>query len=235
MTSITFGASKIPGLLFGSSFSSTAQFGLIAIQEWWGINEEIKGHAQAFSDHLKVPVLVPDLYRGKVALEVAEANHLMSELDWGRAVGDITAAADHLKTLGAKKVGVFGFCMGGALSLLATKVPTISASVPFYGIPPNFDCAGIKVPVQGHFGELDGHKGFSDQDAVEELTGKLERAWVPHEIYSYPGVGHAFMNKQEGWYADQAKKMSLPEYNPEAAKLAFERATTFFQTHLTQH
>ena len=63
------------------------------------------------------------------------------------------------------KVGVTGFCMGGALSIAsAVLIPEVDAAVSFYGTPsPDLaDVSKVKVPVQAHFGELDNIQGFSD-------------------------------------------------------------------------
>jgi carboxymethylenebutenolidase len=91
--------------------------GIVVIQEWWGLNDQIKGVA----DKLLASgyrALVPDLYRGKVALAANEAEHLMTGLDFGDAAGqDVRGAVQHLKASGSPKVGVTGFCMGGALTL----------------------------------------------------------------------------------------------------------------------
>ena len=46
-----------------------------------------------------------------------EAGHYFNDLDWPGAVQDIQAAANYLHKNGVEKVGVVGFCMGGALSL----------------------------------------------------------------------------------------------------------------------
>ncbi|XP_019055975.1 PREDICTED: uncharacterized protein LOC109115881 [Nelumbo nucifera] len=61
--------------------------------------------------------LIPDLYHGKVGLDVAEAQHLMDVLDWQGVVKDIRASVSWLKANGSQKVGVTGFCMGGVLSI----------------------------------------------------------------------------------------------------------------------
>ena len=58
----------------------------------------------------------------------------------------------------ANKVGVMGFCMGGALTIgAAVHVPEVAAGVCFYGIPPAAfaNPADIKIPFQGHFANLD--------------------------------------------------------------------------------
>jgi carboxymethylenebutenolidase len=78
----------------------------------------------------------------------------MTNLDFKAAVEDVAAAADFLRAEGAEKVGVTGFCMGGALSLAtaALKPSSVNAAAPFYGIPSPAlaDPATVKCPVQGH-------------------------------------------------------------------------------------
>ena len=65
---------------------------------------------------------MPDLYRGKVTLEAAEAEHLMGDLDFRDAASqDIRGAVRHLKSK-ARQTGVIGFCMGGVLSILAKNL-----------------------------------------------------------------------------------------------------------------
>ena len=109
---------------------------VVVIQEWWGLNAQIRGVAERLAQAGYL-ALVPDLYRGRMTLEEAEAHHLMTGLDFGDAASqDIRGAVQHLKTRAAK-VGVSGFCMGGALALLAlTQAPEIDAAVVWYGCPP---------------------------------------------------------------------------------------------------
>src|SRR5687767_10580400 len=79
--------------------------GLVVIQEWWGLNEQIKKTADRFVN-AGFRTIVPDLYRGRLARDGGEAQHLMSELDWKAAVQDVHGAVFHLKEGGNKKVGV---------------------------------------------------------------------------------------------------------------------------------
>ena len=96
--------------------------GLVVIQEWWGLNDQIKGVAERLAG-AGYRALVPDLYRGKLALEANEAEHLMNDLDFADAAGqDIRGAVQYLKTSGSSKVGVTGFCMGGALTVLSLSL-----------------------------------------------------------------------------------------------------------------
>lgn len=59
---------------------------LVVIQEWWGLNDQIKGAAQRFAKN-GYRALVPDLYRGKVGLDAKEAEHLMGNLNFADAAG----------------------------------------------------------------------------------------------------------------------------------------------------
>ena len=71
--------------------------GVVIIQEWWGVNDQIKGVARRFAER-GYRALVPDLYRGQVGLDAKEAQHLMDGLNFGEAAGqDIRGAVQYLK------------------------------------------------------------------------------------------------------------------------------------------
>src|SRR5438876_1899680 len=103
--------------------------GFVCIQEYWGLNDQIKKTADRFAE-AGYRALVPDLYRGKVAKAADEAAHMMSNLNFPDAAEqDIRGALQHLKQRSKKKVAVGGFCMGGALTLLAAlRVPEMDRS-----------------------------------------------------------------------------------------------------------
>jgi len=200
--------------------------GLVVIQEWWGLNDQIRGVADKMAA-AGYRALVPDLYRGKTALEANEAEHLMKNLNFGDAAGqDVRGAVTHLKATGSKKVGVTGFCMGGALTLLAAvNVPEADAEVVWYGYPPleYVDASKIKTPLMAHWGTED--QAFPI-GKVDELEKKLRDAGVSFEFHRYQAK-HAFANET----ADE-KKLAILKYNPEAAKLAWSRTMDFFAKHL---
>ena len=124
--------------------------GIVVIQEWWGLNDQICGVADRFA-RAGYNALAPDLYKGRLTTTPDEANHLMTGLDFPDATHqDLRGAAQHLKGTSGK-VAVMGFCMGGALTVAAlVHVPEFAAGVCFYGIPPKefADPAKIKVPFQ---------------------------------------------------------------------------------------
>ncbi|MFA9460161.1 dienelactone hydrolase family protein [Thiohalorhabdus sp. Cl-TMA] len=200
--------------------------GIVVIQEWWGVNDQIKGVAEKLAA-AGYRALVPDLYRGEKTVEAEEAEHLMTELDFGDAAGqDVRGAVQHLKASGSTKVGVTGFCMGGALSLLAAvHVPEHDATVVWYGYPPleYVDANQIQAPLLGHWGTRDDMFPIS---GVDELENKLEAAGVNYAFHRYDAK-HAFAN-------ETADSYNLPplEHNPEAAELAWERTMGFFERHL---
>ena len=200
--------------------------GIVVIQEWWGLNDQIKGVADKLAK-AGYRALVPDLYRGKTAVDAKEANHLMTGLNFGDAAGqDIRGAVQYLKKSGSPKVGVTGFCMGGALTILsAVNVPEMDAGVIWYGYPPleYVDASKIKVPLLGHWGTQD--QAFAI-GGVDELEKKLRAANVKFEFHRY-NAKHAFANET----AD-AKKMDMLKYDPKAAQIAWQRSLDFFAKHL---
>ena len=100
--------------------------GIVVIQEWWGLNDQICGVADRFA-RAGYNALAPDLYKGRVTQKPDEANHMMSGLDFvGASDQDIAGAVKHLAGMGGK-VGVMGFCMGGALTIAAcARLPGIA-------------------------------------------------------------------------------------------------------------
>ena len=200
--------------------------GMVVIQEWWGLNDQIRGVADKLAA-AGYRALVPDLYRGKVALEANEAQHLMTGLNFGDATGqDIRGAVQYLKATGSAKVGVTGFCMGGALTVLsAVNVPEADACVIWYGFPPleYVDASKIKAPLLGHWATRD--EAFPI-GKVDELEAKLRAANVAFEFHRYDAK-HAFANET----AD-SKNLAMLKYDAAAAALAWQRTMDFLRKHL---
>ncbi|CAN1232551.1 hypothetical protein LINPERPRIM_LOCUS3637 [Linum perenne] len=79
--------------------------GIVVLQEWWGVDYEVKNHAIKISQlEPGFKALIPDLYRGKVGLDAAEALHLLTNLDWQGAIKDISASVNWLKANGSNKL-----------------------------------------------------------------------------------------------------------------------------------
>jgi carboxymethylenebutenolidase len=211
------------GYLFEPAAGPSAP-GVVVVQEWWGVNDQIKGVAEQYAA-LGYRALVPDLYRGKVSLDAKEAEHLMSGLDFGQAAGlDVRGAVQYLKG-SSRKVGVTGYCMGGALTFLAIAgAPEADAAVAWYGYPPleYLDASRITAPVQGHFAV---HDAFFPIAGVDGLQQKLEAAGVKYTFYRYEAQ-HAFGNE-----TNVDKPLPI-RYDAAAAQTAWTRTIEFFGQHL---
>lgn len=176
--------------------------GIVVIQEWWGLNDQICGVADRFA-RAGFNALAPDLYQGRVTQKPDEANHLMTGLDFAGATHqDVRGAVRQLAAQGAK-VGVMGFCMGGALTIAAAvHVPEVSAAVCFYGIPPKefADPAAIAIPLQAHFANRDDWCTPAAADGLEQaMTG----AGRSPQVFRYD-ADHGFFNERRGDVYDAA-------------------------------
>ena len=200
--------------------------GVVVLQEWWGLNDQIRGVADRYAE-AGYTALVPDLYRGKSTVEAAEAEHLMTNLNFADAAGqDTRGAVQHLKAR-CGKVGVTGYCMGGALTLLSmVHVPEVDAGVAWYGFPPleYVDASKIKSPLMGHWATADAVFPIAGVDALE---AKLHEAKVAFEFHRYHAE-HAFGNETQV----EGKRLPITRYDPDAAALAWERTLAFFAKHL---
>lgn len=191
---------------------------LVLIQEWWGVNDHIRTLVDRFAKDGFV-VVAPDLYHGRVTTDSGEAGKMMNELDTLQAVKEIGAAVAYLKEHPRSngKVGVTGFCLGGALTLAsACFVPGLSAAVSFYGIPPGdkVDYSKATLPVMMHIAKKD---GWVTPEKAEEVKKQLKDV----ELHLYD-ADHAFVND------------TRPEvYDEKNAKLAWDRSVAFFKKHLT--
>jgi carboxymethylenebutenolidase len=201
---------------------------IVVIQEWWGLNDQIRGVADRLAQAGYL-ALVPDLYRGKATVEQEEASHLMNALDFADAASqDVRGAVDYLKTL-TDRVGVTGYCMGGALTLLAvSQIPGLTAAVVWYGFPPleYIDASKVTVPVLGHWATQD---QFFKPEGVDALEAKLKGAGVEVEFHRYLAP-HAFANETAvGW-----GRMPTSQFDPVWSQLAWDRTLTFWGKTLWQ-
>ena len=190
--------------------------GLVVIQEWWGLNDQICGVADRFARE-GFNALAPDLYKGRVTAVADEANHLMTGLNFGDATHqDLAGAAEYLKKHGPN-VGVMGFCMGGALTVAAAvHVPAVQSAVCYYGIPPaDFaDPAKIRIPFQGHFATRD---DWCTPAAVDALEQAMKGAGRKPELHRYE-ANHGFFNER-----------SEQNYDVASASQAWERTVAFLK------
>ena len=196
--------------------------GVVVIQEWWGLSDQIKGLCDRFAV-AGFDALAPDLYKGKVVPyhDTDAAGKEMNSLDFMDATTQtVRGAAQYLSKNGAK-VGLTGFCLGGAVTIIgAVKVPELAAGVVFYGIPPEAAAkpADVKIPLQAHFANKD---DWCTPELVDGFEKAMKAAGKSLELFRYDAE-HAFVNEQRQSVHDR-----------QAAELAWGRATEFFKKHLT--
>ena len=195
--------------------------GVVVIQEWWGVQGQIKASCDQLAKD-GFAALAPDLYEGKVVPyhDSAAAAAAMNALDFKRATAEAVRGAVQLLQKRGGKVGLTGFCMGGAVTVIgAATIPELSAAVTFYGLPPENVASGkdVKVPLQGHFAS---HDDWVTPELVDAFERQLTQSGKPFEIHRYEGH-HAFMNSDR-------KEV----YGAEAAKVAWSRCVAWFKKYL---
>ncbi|MBO0767210.1 MAG: dienelactone hydrolase family protein [Solirubrobacterales bacterium] len=210
--------------------------GVVVIHHMPGYDRATKEITRRFAE-LGYDALMPNLYhREAPGAEPSDAAAKARELGGvpdERLIGDVAAAAAHLRSLGSsnQKVGVIGYCSGGRQSVLAACNVDLQAAVDCYGaFVTHVEGAGdfgrphiedqlpnLKCPLLGLFGNDDKYPAPDQVDRLEQL---LKQADKPYEFHRYDGAGHAFFNTDR------------PAYRAEAAQDGWERIERFFKTNL---
>jgi carboxymethylenebutenolidase len=195
--------------------------GVILIQEYWGINDHIRDIAGRYANEGYLCV-APDLYRGRVAADTAEASALMNALEIEDGLETINRSVDAAaETYGVKRFAITGYCMGGTFALRAAcEMAELKAAAPFYGdIPDERVLAKLRAPTLFIAGERD---AWINAEKVNQLREAAKKYNLPVEIVSYE-ADHAFFND------------TRPQvYNAEAAADAWRRVQEHFRKHLLQ-
>jgi carboxymethylenebutenolidase len=197
--------------------------GIVVIQEWWGVQDQIKGICDRFA-LAGFNALAPDLYNGVVVPyhDNEAAGKEMDSLNFKEATEqNVRGAAQFLKRNGSK-AGITGFCLGGVVAVIAAaKISEFSAAVPFYGLPPENEVkpAEVKMPLQGHFALKD---DWITPAMVDTFETGLKTSGKTYEFFRY-NADHAFVNEQRAATHDR-----------QAAELAWGRAIAFFNQHLNR-
>jgi carboxymethylenebutenolidase len=201
--------------------------GVLVLHAWWGLTDVFKRVCDRLAEAGFV-ALAPDLYHGKTTASVEEAQALGAALDQDveRWRGDIAGAMQFLRQHeathlagGRGKLAFVGFSLGDAyaLDMSVTLADQIAAVVVFYGSYLGLDYRRASASYLFHFAEDD---PFEPAESVAQMEQELQAAGRPVTVYTYPGTKH--------WFFEDNR----PEYDAEAARLAWERTIAFLHERL---
>ena len=191
--------------------------GVLVLHAWWGLKPFFKQVCDQLAEQ-GFTALAPDLYQGQIANTIDEAKALMENRD-SEFMGDVVKAAhDHLASLRAgRPIGVVGFSMGASWAVVvAANEADIAAVTMFYGAG-EADFKQVKAKVLGHFSDVD---EWEPLEWVNKMEAEMKSAGVDVTLHIYPEAGH--------WFAETDR----PEYDADAAALAWERTYEFLKKNL---
>jgi carboxymethylenebutenolidase len=193
---------------------------VLVLHAWWGLNETIKLICNRLAQN-GFMVFAPDLYHGKIAKTIPEAEILGRAIDSNQfqAKAEIAEAARFLlQRAGLRDRGLaaIGFSLGAyyAADLAINDPDNIRSVVLFYGTGPG-DFSKSKAAFLGHFAEND---EYEPQEYADALEKGLKQDGCPVNFHRYPGTKH--------WFFEPDRP---DEYNREAAELAWERTLAFLK------
>jgi carboxymethylenebutenolidase len=195
---------------------------VVVIHENRGLNDHVRDVARRLAV-AGYSAVAPDMLSpsGGTPANEDTARDAIGKLDVGKSVSDAVAMVGELKKSSrGGKVGVVGFCWGGAFvnRLAVAAGDELNAAVSYYGPAPDpSEAARVQSPIMIHDAGLDTRVNSTSFPWVEALrkTGKTVK------FFLYDGVNHAFNNDT-----------SAERYNKEAADLAWKRTLAFFRQHL---
>jgi carboxymethylenebutenolidase len=194
--------------------------GVLVLHAWWGLNDTIKAFCTRLAGSGFV-AFAPDLYQGKVADTIPDAEALGRALDANhlQAKAEIMVATLFLNERAGqvdRSLAVIGFSLGAyyALNISAEDPGHIHSVVLFYGTGPA-DFSKSRAAYLGHFA---GNDQFEPQSNVDELEEALKSAGRPVTFHRYVGMGH--------WFFEPDRSDA---YDRNAAALAWDRTLAFLK------
>ena len=220
--------------LYDAEPEGSARAAVMVIQEAFGVNRHIEEVTRRFAA-VGYRAVAPHLFHrtGDPVLDYGNLENVMPHMQALTEAGlvtDLDASLSHLSAVGfaPSRIGVVGFCMGGAVTFLAAVRNTLGAAVTFYGggvaegrfgMPSLIEMAPrLKTPWLGLYGDLD--QGIPVEN-VESLRETMTKASVPTEIIRYSEAGH-------GFHCD-----ARDSYHEASAKDAWHHTLEWFETYLS--
>jgi carboxymethylenebutenolidase len=218
---VTFG-DQMGGYLVRPADAAGPLPGVVVIHENRGLNPHIEDVTRRLALAGFV-ALGPDFLApvGGTPEDQDQGREMIRFLDAAKTVQNAVDAVAYLQGLDitTDKVGVIGFCWGGAMAnQVAVHSPVVAAAVPYYGSQPSADdAAKIKAALLLQYAGLDDrlNAGIADYEAA------LKEAGVDYIVHVYEGANHAFNND-----TNEAR------YDQEAADLAWSRTIAFLKEQL---
>ena len=196
---------------------------VIVIHENRGLNDHGKDVARRLAlsgfHAVAVDFLSP---LGDTPADENKARDLIGTLDLSASTAHAVAMLDQLarRDGGNGKVGVVGFCWGGAFvyRLAVAAGGKLDVGVSYYGVAPDpSEAARVSAPLVIQLAGLDERVNKS---AIPWVAA-LRAAGKPVKYFIYDGVNHAFNNDT-----------SAERYNKAASDLAWKRTIAAFRTYL---
>lgn len=159
---------------------------IVVVQEIFGVNAHIRSVADGFATDGYVAIAPfvfdraeADVELGYEAADVERGRAIRMAVGFDGPVLDIAAAAKTGIVEGLK-VGVVGYCYGGALAwLAAARVDGVAAAVGYYGTAAAFKDEAPKCPVMLHYGDKDAMIPTSDAEDLKALYPEIQTFVYP--------------------------------------------------------
>jgi len=193
--------------------------GVLVLHAWWGLNPTFKGLCDRLAAE-GFAAFAPDLREGHIATTIDEAKRLLNELDEMKNQAVVEAAIDFLKSkpeVREEAFSIIGFSMGAGWSLVAAEEYSqdVRKAVLFYGSYSDLKFSNARAEILGHFAEAD---EWEPAEEVGKMENNMRSAGLNPVFHKYPNASH--------WFFEEDR----PEFNAEAAKLAWTRTLEFLRT-----
>ncbi|MEO3859207.1 dienelactone hydrolase family protein [Acrocarpospora sp. B8E8] len=206
--------------------------GLVMIHEIMGLEPMMLRHADRMAQSGYLTLAVDLFSAGGPRRCLVSTMRALNKRE-GRPFADIETARTWLTTSPdcTGKIGVIGFCMGGAFALLTTTTGFAAASTNYGPLPRDLDTTLTgSCPIVATYGARD----RTLRNAAPKLESALTKANIPHDVKEYATAGHAFLNEELSGPRLLRPLLRVAGIGPDptSAPDAWHRITTFFAHHL---
>lgn len=204
--------------------------GVVVLHEALGLTADIRQHADRLAAAGYVAV-APDLFSDGGLVRCLKRTFTALTQGAGPAVDDVLAVRTWLAGRAdcTGRVGVIGFCMGGGFALLLAA-RGFDASAPNYGpLPRDLSALDGACPVVASYGRRD---RMMPRGIGDDLAAALTERGVPHDVKTYDGVGHSFLNRHNAGPFTVLEKITGLGYDEDVAQDAWARILRLFDEHL---